>query len=249
MKKALCLITFNPNSIYLDFLQNFNYYDIFVIIDDLYFNSHHLQQTYKSITFIQISNQLCCNYGFKNTSFITLKKQISGWDKALFYFSYINQQYDHIWFMEDDVYIYNESTLINIDKKYTYESLLCNSSFKEENLNEWLWNQIHIYIDPPYYCGMMCIVRMSKYMISSIKDYASTHHTLFFLEALFPTLAVKYKLMYSNPIEFKTVTHRDLHTYLNKTYLYHPVKDLNIHLESRQCNMFTYIINYIRTYI
>lgn len=246
MKKALCLITLNPHLIHLDFLQHFKHYDIYIIIDDPYFNCIPLVQSYPTLHLIQLSDHFCFIHGFKNTSFITLKKHVSGWDKALFYFAHINTSYDHIWFMEDDVYLYDESTLINIDSKYHYESLLCNSSFKEANLNEWLWHLIPIHFNPPYYCGMMCIVRLSKYMMEAIKQYASIHHTLFFLEALFPTLAIKYHLIYSNPPEFITVTHRDLHTQLNKTYLYHPIKNVNIHLESRQMNRFKYIIDYIR---
>ena len=96
---------------------------------------------------------------------------------------------------------------------------------------------IKINLQPPYYCGMMCITRFSKNMIDSIKDYASKNNTLFFLEALFPTIAIKYNLKYYiNPDEFVTVTHRDKHdlNMLNKTNLYHPVKNIESHIEMRK---------------
>jgi hypothetical protein len=234
--KAICLITFKPNKIYLDFLNKFNTYDIYIIIDDNENDYSEIKIQYPKINFIQIKNEDCTKTGFTNTSYITIHKPVIGWDKALYFFSYINCIYDYIWFMEDDVYFYNENTLQNIDTKYTDFDLLCNSSFEPAKLNEWLWHMIQINLSPPYYCGMMCITRFSKKMIESIKDYAIKNKTVFFLEALYPTIAIKYNLKYvSNPIEFLTVTHRDNYdiNLLNKDNLYHPIKNIESHIETR----------------
>ena len=57
------------------------------------------------------------------TNFI-LKKIISGWDKALYYFGTKNI-FDYIWFIEDDVYFYNENTLQQLDNQYK-DDLLSN---------------------------------------------------------------------------------------------------------------------------
>ena len=85
---------------------------------------------------------------------------------------------------------------------------------------------------PPYYNGMMCAVRFSKNMIKCIIDYASKNKTLFFLEALFPTIAKKNNLKYSNPVEFNNIHYR--HDFeiknINDTNLYHPVKNLYDHI-------------------
>lgn len=234
--KAICLITFEPNKIYLDFLNKFDIYDIYIIIDDNN-NYNEIKLQYPKINFIQIKNEHCLNSGFMNTSYITIRKPIIGWDKALYFFSYINCIYDYIWFIEDDVYFYDESTLLNIDTKYTDFDLLCNSSFEPAKLNEWLWHMIEINLQPPYYCGMMCISRFSKNMLDAIKDYAKKNKTLFFLEALYPTIVVKYNLKYvSNPNEFLTITHRDKHDInsLNKINLYHPIKNIENHSEARK---------------
>jgi hypothetical protein len=239
--KAICLITFSPNELNLDFLSTFINYDIYVIIDDNLNTYSELKTRYNNkINFIQIENINCANSGFKNTSSITLKKSVAGWDKALFYFACNHAyNYDYVWFMEDDVYFYNENTLIDIDNKYDKTDLLCNSSFKEAKLNEWLWYRININFPTPYYCGMVCICRFSRNMLESIKDYTIQNKTLFFLEALFPTIAVKYNLTYiSNPIEFITVTHRENfslnYELLNKTNLYHPIKDVTDHIKIRE---------------
>ena len=179
--KAICLITFKPNKIYLDFLNKFNTYDIYIIIDDNKNNYSEIKIQYPKINFIQINNEDCTKTGFTNTSYITIHKPVIGWDKALYFFSYyINCIYDYIWFMEDDVYFYAENTLQTIDQKYENTDLLCNSSFGEAKLDEWLWDKIEIHLKPPYYCGMMCIVRFSQKMLQSVKDYASKNNTLFF---------------------------------------------------------------------
>lgn len=95
-------------------------------------------------------------------------------------------------------------------------------------------NKINIQFQPPYYNCMMCAVRFSKKMIDCINDYAYKK-TLFFLEALFPTISIKNNLKYSNPIEFNTIYFR--HNFeeekMNINNLYHPVKDLNNHISLR----------------
>lgn len=235
MNKALCLITINPNEIFLDFFTQFSNYDIYIIIDND--NDYtELISSYPKIKFVQLNNDDCLSNGFSNLSYITLSKNVTGWEKALYYFAHIEQKYEYIWFIEDDVYFYDENTLQTIDQKYENTDLLCNSSFGEAKLDEWLWDKIEINLKPPYYCGMMCIVRFSQKMLQSVKDYASKNNTLFFLEACYPTIAVKYNLTYiENPDEFLSVTHRDNHSIdsLNKDFLYHPMKNIENHVEAR----------------
>ena len=234
--KALCLITVKPNKIFLDFLSKFTRFDIYIMIDDNQYNFSEIKLQYPNINFVQINNEECLRSGFMNTSYITIRKPVIGWDKALYFFACIHCVYDYVWFMEDDVFFYDENTLHNIDIKYTDHDILCNSSFEQAKLNEWLWNRLLINFPPPYYCGMMCITRFSKNMIASIKDYAIKNKTLFFLEALYPIIAVKYNLKYySNPLEFLTVTHRDTHDIrsLNTSNLYHPLKNVDVHIIAR----------------
>jgi hypothetical protein len=82
---------------------------------------------------------------------------------------------------------------------------------------------------------MMCIVRFSKKMMNCINEYAYKNKTLFFLEALFPTVAIKNNLKFNNPIEFNTIYYR--YNFkgekINKNILYHPVKNLNYHISFR----------------
>ena len=228
MKHAIVLITFKPRDDIIAFYNSFNDYDVFVVIDDETLT--YPNTDFSNVQYVQVSSKECKLKGICNTSNITLDKEVSGWDKALYYMIYTSKVlYDHIWFIEDDVFMKNEKTLLNIDEKYKYKhkDILCNSSFAPGNLQEWHWNKIQIEYEPPYYCGMMCICRMSQCMIRCIQSYAEQHQTLFFLEALFPTLAIKNGVnVIFSPEEFTSVVYRQdwKPEEIEDHKLYHPIK-------------------------
>lgn len=233
---AICLITYKPNKIWCDFLNLFTKYKIFMIVDDNNFDLSSFKDNYNNIKFIKIENQKCQLNGYINSN-QTLKKLISGWDKALYYFGIEDNNFNFIWFIEDDVLFYNEETLEKIDIKYIDDDLLSNvyTENKYGKKNTWLWHKIKIQYPPPYYNGMMCAVRYSKKMMMCINDYALKNKRLCFLEALFPTVAIKNNLKYSTPNEFNTIYYRHIFRgeKVNKDYLYHPVKKLNNHISFR----------------
>lgn len=237
--KAFVIVTYKPDTKkeLLDFASTFTHYDVYVIVDDNSNDYSELKKQYATLNFVQVENEICSKSGMKNTSTMTLKKDVTGWDKALYWFAFVERKYEHIWFSEDDVFFYNEETLLQMDNKYKSEDLLCNSSFEEGKLNEWLWSYIHIEYTPPYYCGMMCICRMSRNMIECLKDYAMKHNTVFFLEALFPTIAKKNNLTcIHSPAEFSTITWQDKHDFSSFCIqnLYHPMKMMDEHIQVRK---------------
>jgi len=235
--KAICLVTFQPNKIWCDFLNSFLQYKIFIVVDDNNFNLSAFRNEYININFIQVENKKCELNGYIDTSF-TLGKLICGWDKALYYFGIENINYDFIWFIEDDVFFYNESAIVNIDNKYIDDDLLSNTyeENKNGNKNVWHYHRININYPPPYYHGMMCAVRFSKNMIKYINEYAIKYRTLFFLEALFPIIAIKNNLKYSTPIEFNNIHYRkeNIHSFDDINNIYHPLKNLNAHFYFRK---------------
>lgn len=58
-QKAICLVTFKPNKIYLDFLNKFDTYDIYIIIDDNENNYNDIKIQYPKLNFVQIMNEEC----------------------------------------------------------------------------------------------------------------------------------------------------------------------------------------------
>ena len=184
----ICLITYKPNEKLLQFLDNFENHDVYIIIDD---NSSKYINNYKNLIFIQIDSKECIVSGFINSSISSMgrHKKIIAWDKALYYISTINTTYDHTWFIEDDVFLYNEKIL---DIKYPVSDILTQkysistkSWYHFKNLN--YRNDYSL----PYYNAMICICRMSKNLMGFIKQFANKNKSLQFIESLFPTVAIK----------------------------------------------------------
>ena len=238
-KKCICLITYKPNLIWLSFLNEFKSYDIFVIVDD---NSIDYQKIYKThypnINFIQIANQECEDNGYVNVNFL-MNKNVTGWEKALYFFSRKNNNYAKVWFIEDDVFFHSEKTLATIDKQFPDSDILSRNCMQREDCRSWKhWKDISINFNPPYFMSMVCATRISKNLLFYINQYAITHNTLFFLEALFPTLARKYRLLYDCPKELDSVVWRRVwkENEINSKNIYHPEKDINLHFYYRDTN-------------
>ena len=233
--KCICIITRKPNKILLDFLNDFEHYDIYIMIDD---NNVEYKKFYKrqydNINFIQVEEDICIKNGFINVTKMTKESYPIAWDKALFYFSNIQSNYDNVWFIEDDVYFYNEDTILNIDNKYPNSDILSKKyeQYDSKKPDHWHWKSImnNIKIDPPYYKTMVCAVRMSKKLLGYINKYAKVNNTLFYLEAMYPTLAMRNNLKCDNPDELSTIVYRKdwKKEDMNKTNLYHPIKDYDI---------------------
>jgi hypothetical protein len=229
---CVCLICHKPNTAWFDFLSKFKKYTIYVIIDDNNIEYKEQFSNYSNINIIQIKNEECENNGFINTDY---KKNGLGWAKALYYFSSIQTNYTYVWFIEDDVFLYDEMTLINIDMQYNDADLLTksfNNTYTSGPKDFWHWSWITIELPSPYFRAMCCASRMSSStVLKKIKEYANTYKTLFFHEAISPTICQHYKYNYKNPEELKTIEYR--HNYddtdINEKNLFHPVKDITKH--------------------
>jgi len=228
MRTAVCLICFKPKDEWLRFLATFTNYDVFVMIDD---NSHDYVSTNEKIKYAQVSHDSCMETGFLGINF--LFHNPTGWEKALYYFSNVMKDYDRVWFIEEDIFFDSEKTLLDIDAAHPTSDLLmapCEEN-KDGNKSTWLWEKVNVAFDPPYYHGMVCISRMSKKLLEGIHKYAKENKTLFFLEALFPTICHKEGLARESPPQLETVVWKmeyDL-DFFKKDKVYHPVKKMEDH--------------------
>ena len=151
----------------------------------------------------------------------------------------VNTSYENIWFIEDDVFFFNEQTIVNIDNKYLDGDLLSNTVTQHCSHYigtptydwGWWWHLIHIDLSLPYYRGMVCAVRMSKMLLSKIVAYVEKYNTFFFLEAMFPTLCDKNQLIHHIPEELSFIIFRRDYSVeeIDSIHLYHPVKDISLH--------------------
>jgi hypothetical protein len=194
-----------------------------MVIDD---NDTKYNYPNSKINFIQIPNKLCEDAGFKNMNFIS-QKLVTAWEKALYFFANLEIDYKCVWFLEDDVFFYNEQTLQDIDGQYPNSDLLTNNCDTYVK-GTWNWSQITINFEPPWYSAMVCASRLSKPLINLIKAYASEHKTLFFLEALFPTICKRNNLIYDLPKELNRILYNITpeESELDKQQIFHPIKKL-----------------------
>lgn len=232
---VICLISFRPHAVWCDLLNHFSRYVVYIVVDDNEFDLSDFEASYKNIRFIKLDKNTCRSRGFRGVNFM-VKKNISGWDKALCYFAINGRTDDLIWFIEDDVFFYGESTLADIDERHKNCDLISRacSINKDGNRDEWHWARIEIHYDPPYYFGMMCAVRISGAMMKAINEYAASQRRLFFLEALFPTIAAKNGLKHCTPSELGNIFYRKEITTVDAKNLFHPVKDLKMHADFRR---------------
>jgi hypothetical protein len=241
MKKAICLITIRPNKIWLDFLNNFENYDIYVVIDDLLTNYDDYINTYSNINFIKISDDECKYYGYVHSSYMPTSSlifnEIISWDRALCYFTNINTKYEHIWFFEDDVFFYNENTLLQIDLKHNGADLLCKDKNPQPKEGEWcwFWPAIEIHFKPPYFHSPICAIRVSKTYLEKLNEYIKINKKLAFIEALLPSIGYYNNLTVELVNEFNKIFWR--HDWqlseLNKYDVYHPMKNMEQQNEMR----------------
>jgi len=226
----------------LEFLNTIQDYDVVIVIDDnieKYYekNKEIFDTKYPNIIIVQFEFIQCIEYGFQLSS-LTLNKTVAGWDKALFY-NYLlykekiklKKQYQHIWFIEDDVFFYEENILKNIDANYPNSDLLCKEIHEKKENEEWLWNFIHIHNEDKRYKALVCACRMSQKLLNYIFEYVENYKQLFFIEAMFPTIAMKHNLQCDFPIELRTLEYNKPWVYneINKTNLFHPIKMIEFH--------------------
>ena len=232
---CICLICYKPNGISIDFLSKFTNYDIYIIIDDNTIEYKNKYTEYVNINIIQIKNEDCKINGFSDVGFFEENLKITGWDKAIYYFSTINTIYKNIWLLEEDVFLYNEKTLTDIDFKYKDSDLLSSiwrKPYISDERDMWEhWPKIDIKFPPPYYSAMICAIRVTQTLLNKIKDYATEYKVLFFSEALFPTICKMHNLKYDTPTEFNNIVYKKAYkdTDIDENNLFHPVKDIAKH--------------------
>ena len=237
---AVCILTRKPSVVWLDFLHTWTHeYDIYVMIDDNQLDITELVEKYKNIRFLQIEDSESIEKGYVNVNYI-FNKPATSWDKALYYFCEKNTSYKNVWFIEDDVYIPSMKHLIQLDEKYQNVDLICNQHGNnyDGQSNGWShWGEAEKYFELPWSNGLQCICRMSDSLLSKIKGFVETEHTLTFLEVLFPTITDQNHFIYAVPTEFEQVeccrTYGDWKD-INPNAFYHPVKDFEHQKQIRE---------------
>ena len=237
---AIVFLTVNPVKAVSDFAKLLKRpdYNILICID----NNSYILPIYEVdlITIIKIPDGVAERNGFKNSVSYTPNRSCSR-DKALYYLCVNNMNlYNNIWMIEEDVFIPSVDTIYNIDLKYPKADLLCRSNFINTTgeLKSWdNYKKIVNKIQLPWCHSMVCAVRISNTLLDIINKFVKIKNELLFCETFFNTLAYHNNLLIIPINELSWIKYNnrndlDLTSY-NRDYLYHPIKDIQQHVNLR----------------
>lgn len=220
--RAIAVLTHTPSRKLIKFYSRFLPlgYDLFFIVDD-----NTLRLEHPGIRFVQIDDSECRRAGFFNFNPVVKKEsRCSAWDKAMYYFCRLDTSHEHVWFLEDDVFVPFPETLRKLDTKYGEADIV-----SKENLvnadgapDDWFWWQFvpDYILPPPWARSMVCAVRLSRNLLgvlgqfiqenknslrltNTLSDIARTlvlqkrdylGQKLLFIEYIFHTLALQNRL-------------------------------------------------------
>ena len=232
-----CFLTVTPNEKFYDFIKQLpDIQNIYICIDN---NDYNIPNYDGKVKIIKINNKNCEREGFQNTH--SRIRGATSREKALFYFYKNNINYDHIWFIEEDVFIPTIETIKNIDIKYPDNDLLVSDhNIIHEKRTDWWWilvnYQLNYKISLPYASSMICAIRCSKKLLEYIFYFAFKYKTLFFCETMFNTIALHANLNVKKIEELKTIVWRKewKKNEIDINNLYHPVKSIKTQYEFRK---------------
>jgi len=243
-KKAICILSVNAKNEVFSFAEQLKNddYDVFVCIDN---NKSILPEYNKEIiNIIKFSDEECkeCEDNYFFGSVVYTSNRACSRDKALYYFCKVKNNYDFVWFLEEDVFVPTKYTIIKIDDKYKHSDLL--SSFndikksKNDNCIYWQhWWRNENKIKYPWAHSMISAVRVSKILLNCISKFVEINKCLLFDELLFNTIALQNNLIIDNPIELSNIVFSFtdiIPNNINPDFLYHPIKNLSKQNELRE---------------
>lgn len=196
MQNVVCVLSVRPSVETYQFYRKLKLktnYDVYIVIDDDSFDTSAFDNV---VTMLKVNRIECETHGFKS-SVLWLSGRACSRDKALYYFSNVKIDYKFIWLIEDDVFVPNARTLVNMDKQYREGDLLSASHEILHTIpDDWHWKHVlsQTQLKPPFGRSMICAIRCSTRMLRAIRAYATRFKDLFLDESLFNTLAIKNNL-------------------------------------------------------
>src|SRR5262249_34541734 len=116
----------------------------------------------------------------------------SGWDKALYYLTHSDVEYEFAWIAEDDVYFKSPAALISILSEYegSKSDLICTHFRSPRENPDWPhWSTSESFFQPEHVrAGFVPFCRLSKTLLQAVELFANTQRQLTFIEVLFASL-------------------------------------------------------------
>lgn len=233
MKIAVAFLVNEPNESTVDFAQQLALetgYEVYLVID-----SNKQEYQYKNIKVCQVPDQECGYY--KNSASVkgitSLQKNPNAWDK-MFYLFCGKVEYDFVWVFEEDVFIPEINTIVNLHNKYKdFDLVTPNNNKKTDKIKDWHWSYVLDKWKPPFYYSMVCAFGMSKKLMQEINRFVGTNQTLYYHEIMLNTIAMQSGLKVKDAFEFKSVVWMGDwgidEFLLLPNNVFHPVKNISKH--------------------
>ena len=225
---VICLLCVCPTDRVLKFASKYaETHPVYVVCDD---PSCTVPMS-TPITFVKLTDEVCKTSGYNNSN-PAIPKRPSAWDKALYYFCTQNIEPQHVWFVEEDVFVPRESLFKELDERYPTTDFIMKQHVKDTDDPAFeFWYDGDGKMDRPFYRSLVCATRVSRRLLDRVKDLHDSKRTLVFIEIMFNTLAVQNNYTMEMPKELQNIIFRHEWTEetVNGNELFHPVKDTTLH--------------------
>lgn len=225
---VIALLCVCPNDRVIEFAKNYAItHPTYIICDD----PNCETPTLDNITFVKITDEECRSTGYTNTN-TAISKRPSAWDKVILYFCEQNLEPQHVWFLEEDVFVPRANIFKELDQRYPTTDLVTKQHVKDsEDPGFEFWYDGDGKMERPFYRSLVCSTRVSRRLLNKVKELHDAKNGLCFIEIMFSTLSVKNNFTIENPSELQTIIFR--HTWtegtVNENQLFHPIKDTDLH--------------------
>lgn len=213
------------------------------------------------IQIISIDDAVAAEAGYYDFT-ISFKKpsRAMAWDKALYFFSRIESEYEYVWFIEDDVFIPSERILQQIDLAHPTADLISKDNIINTTgeLDSWYWWKYvpSDLLPPPWSRSLVCATRLSRKLLYCLDQLIITSGQMLhidtaplrsqpfrapFIEFMFHTLSLARGLDIVTPKQLSHITWRrewKLNE-ISMDHITHPIKDFLLHEVIRTNNLDT----------
>lgn len=227
-KVVIALLCVCPTERVIEFAKNYaTTHPTYIICDDPRCDT----PTLPNITFVKITDDECRRTGYNNSN-PAIPKRPSAWDKVILYFCEKNLEPEHVWFIEEDVFVPRADIFKELDQRYPTTDLVTKQHVKDSDDPSFeFWYDGDGKMERPFYRSLVCCTRVSRSLFEKVKELRHEKKTLCFIEIIFNTLAVKNNFTIEQPEELQSIIFR--HTWtedtVNNDGLFHPVKDTALH--------------------
>lgn len=227
-KIVIALLCVCPNDRVIEFAKNYaTTHPTYIICDD----PNCETPTLPNITFVKITDEECKSTGYIGAN-PAISKRPSAWDKVILYFCEQNTAPEHVWFIEEDVFVPRADIFKQLDQRYPTADLVTKQHVKDsEDPSFEFWYDGDGKMERPFYRSLVCATRVSRRLFQKVKELHDSKNTLCFIEIIFSTLAVQNNFTIEKPEELQTIIFR--HTWtegtVNENQLFHPIKDTALH--------------------